>query len=115
MRVLTGSFTRIRRRHRIAFTEASAVTATIAEPRPSRAAVLLATAYRMQEMIDRGEVEGPAELARSHGVSRARITQILNLALQPPSVQEEILLRKSWRTASAESASRVRSATPSQR
>lgn len=47
----------------------------------------------MQEMIDRGEVEGPAELARRHGVSRARITQILNLALQPPAVQEEILLR----------------------
>ena len=92
-RVLTGRIVRVRHRHCIAFNEASEVPPAVPEPRPSRASILLATAHRMQEMIDRGEVEGPAELARRHGVSRARITQILNLALQPPSVQEEILLR----------------------
>ncbi len=57
-------------------------------PRVSR---LLALAIRFQDMLARGEVEGYADLARLGYVSRARITQIMNLTLLAPDIQEEIL------------------------
>ena len=97
-RVIRGRIVRVRQRQRIAFKETSgAPTGTAAEvpsessPRPTRAVILLATAHRMQEMIDSGEVEGPADLARRLGVSRPRVTQVLNLALLAPEIQDEIL------------------------
>lgn len=60
-------------------------------PKVPRIAKLMALAIKMQDMVDRGEVENYAELARLAGVSRARITQIMNLNLLPPKVQEELL------------------------
>jgi hypothetical protein len=45
-----------------------------------RVARLLALAHKFQGMLDRGEVESIAELARLGRVSRARITQILRSA-----------------------------------
>jgi len=59
-----------------------------AVPRISR---LMALAIHMQELVDRGEVGDYAELARLAHVSRARITQIMNLTLLAPDVQEAIL------------------------
>lgn len=92
-RVITGRICRVRRRHAVAFVEAPAMETVPAQPveRPPRTAVLLATAHRMQEMIDRGDVDGPAELARRLGVSRARITQILDLTLLAPEIQDALL------------------------
>jgi len=57
-------------------------------PRISR---LMALAIHMQELVDSGEVTDYAELARLAHVSRARITQIMNLRLLAPDIQEEIL------------------------
>ena len=57
-----------------------------AVPRISR---LMALAIRMQELVDEGEVADYAELARLAHVSRARITQIMNLLLAP-DIQEAI-------------------------
>lgn len=57
-------------------------------PRVSR---LLALAMRFQDMIDRGEVRDFANLARLGYVTRARITQIMDLTLLAPDIQEEIL------------------------
>lgn len=57
-------------------------------PRVSR---LLALAMRFQDMIDRGEVRDFADLARLGYVTRARITQIMDLTLLAPDIQEEIL------------------------
>ena len=57
-------------------------------PRISR---LMALAIRMQELVDTGEVADYADLARLAHVSRARITQIMNLLLLAPDIQEEIL------------------------
>jgi len=57
-------------------------------PRISR---LMALAIRMQELVDDGEVTDYADLARLAHVSRARITQIMNLLLLAPDIQEEIL------------------------
>ena len=43
-------------------------------------------------MVDRGEVRDYADLARLGYVSRARITQIMNLLTLAPDIQEDILL-----------------------
>jgi hypothetical protein len=52
---------------------------------------LMALAIRMQDLVDRGEVADYAELARLAHVSRPRITQIMNLTLLAPDIQEAIL------------------------
>jgi hypothetical protein len=59
-----------------------------AVPRTSR---LMARAIHMQDLVDRGEVADYAELARLAHVSRPRITQIMNLTLLAPDIQEAIL------------------------
>ena len=57
-------------------------------PRISR---LMALAIHMQRLIDEGAVRDFAELARLGHVSRARMTQIMNLNALAPDIQEEIL------------------------
>jgi hypothetical protein len=52
---------------------------------------MLALAHRMQAMIDSGEVEDQATLTRRLGFSRARVTQLLDLLLLAPDIQEQIL------------------------
>jgi len=59
-----------------------------AVPRISR---LMALAIHMQELVDQGEVADYAELARLAHVSRPRITQIMNLTLLAPDIQEALL------------------------
>ena len=62
-------------------------------PRPKipRITRLMALAIKFQDMIDRGEVRDYADLARLGLVTRARLTQIMNLTLLAPEIQEEIL------------------------
>jgi hypothetical protein len=60
--------------------------------RVPRIARLLALAHKFQGMLDRGEVESMAELARLGRVSRARVTQIMDLLMLAPEIQEEVLL-----------------------
>jgi hypothetical protein len=64
-----------------------------AEPKTSisRVSRLMALAIHMQELINSGEVTDYAELARITYVTRARITQIMNLSLLAPDIQEELL------------------------
>ena len=57
-------------------------------PRISR---LMALAIRFDEMLRRGEVKDLAELARLGHVTRARATQILNLTMLAPDIQEALL------------------------
>jgi len=57
-----------------------------------RVARLLALAHKFQKMLDRGEVESMAELARLGRVSRARVTQIMDLLMLAPEIQEEVLM-----------------------
>jgi hypothetical protein len=61
-------------------------------PRIPRITRLMALAIKFQEMIDRGEVKDYADLARLGFVTRARLTQIMNLTLLAPDIQETILL-----------------------
>lgn len=56
-----------------------------------RIARLMALAIKFQEMVDRGEVRDYADLARLGYVTRARLTQIMNLLLLAPDIQDEIL------------------------
>lgn len=56
-----------------------------------RIARLMALAIRMQRLIDSGEVRDYAELARLGHVTRARLTQIMNLLNLAPDIQEGIL------------------------
>lgn len=57
-------------------------------PRVSR---LMALAIRLDRLIQSGEVADQAELARLGHVTRARLTQIMNLLQLAPDVQEAIL------------------------
>ena len=60
-------------------------------PRTPRITRLMALAIKFQNMVDRGEVRDYADLARLGYVSRARLTQIMNLLLLDPTIQERIL------------------------
>ena len=60
-------------------------------PRPLKVARMLALAHVFQRLIDAGVVKDQTELARLTGFSNARITQLMNLTLLAPSIQEEIL------------------------
>jgi len=51
----------------------------------------MALAIHTRALVDRGEVADYAELARLAHVSRPRITQIMDLTLLAPDVQEAIL------------------------
>lgn len=57
-------------------------------PRISR---LMALAIRLDRLIRAGEIADQAEVARLGQVSRARVTQIMNLLHLAPDIQEEIL------------------------
>jgi hypothetical protein len=57
-------------------------------PRISR---LMALAIRFDRLIREGEIADQAELARLGNVSRARVSQIMNLLYLAPDIQEAIL------------------------
>jgi hypothetical protein len=59
--------------------------------RPPRIAGLLALAHRFDELLQSGAVSDYAELARLGHVTRARVTQIMNLLNLAPDIQEYIL------------------------
>ena len=65
--------------------------AKVAPGRIPRVAKLMALAIRFEALIQNGDVADYAELARLAHVSRARITQIMNLLLLAPDIQEAIL------------------------
>ena len=57
-----------------------------------RVSKLMALAIRFDGLVQRGEVRDYADLARLGYVTRARITQIMNLLNLSPDIQEKILL-----------------------
>ena len=86
--VFTGTLYRIRKGHGIKLTETP--------PRgpirhPARVAITLALAHKLQQAIDTGVVTDRAEVARRLGLTRARVTQIMNLLLLPVAEQERLL------------------------
>lgn len=59
--------------------------------RVPRVAKLLALAIRFEKLIRDGHVADYAELARLGHVTRARLTQLMNLLTLAPDIQEAIL------------------------
>lgn len=59
--------------------------------RLTRVTRLMALAIRFDQLIQSGEVTDYSELARLGHVTRARVTQIMNLLMLAPDIQEEIL------------------------
>lgn len=60
-------------------------------PRVPRVARLMALAIHLDGLIRSGAIKDQAEVARVGKVSRARVTQILNLNNLSPDIQEAIL------------------------
>lgn len=61
------------------------------EGRVPRVARLLALAIRCEKLLAEGHIADQAELARLGHVTRARMSQIMNLTLLAPDIQEQIL------------------------
>ncbi len=63
----------------------------VSPPRLPRVTRLMALAIRFEQLIRDGEVLDLAEIARLGHVTRARVTQIMNLLHLAPDIQEAIL------------------------
>ena len=65
---------------------------TAPRPQPvSRAARQLALAHHVERLVEAGELAGYAEAAQALGVTRARLTQVMNLLLLAPEIQEAVM------------------------
>jgi len=67
-------------------------------PIVSRAARNLALAHHIERLIERGELRDYAHAAQRLGITRARMTQVMNLFLLPIAEQEDLILGRSART-----------------
>ena len=93
--------------HKLEFKSGKRTAKTIVEagtqpeqPTPGRIpriTKMMALAIRLDHLINSGQVTDQAELARVGHVSRARLTQILDLTLLAPDIQEEILDLENFR------------------
>ena len=67
----------------------------VVRPEPTarvpRVCRLLALAHAVDDAIRRGEVADLADAARAFGLTRARVTQLMNLTLLAPEIQEAIV------------------------
>ncbi len=66
----------------------------VKEPSPSRVPKitrLLVLGHHFENLVRDGVVKDYAEIARLTGLSRARVTQIVNLTLMAPRIQEALL------------------------
>jgi hypothetical protein len=69
---------------------------TLPDPRvpvrsPAKVARMLALAHHLQRLIDEGLVPDRAAIARKLGLTRARVTQLLDLLLLAPDLQVRVL------------------------
>ena len=60
---------------------------------PSQSARLIALARHLQHLLDTGQAKDLSHLASMTGVSRARISQIMDLLLLAPDIQASALHR----------------------
>jgi len=88
--VLTGALFR-RRSSRVTFAEEPAPPKAEPVRRPAKVARMLALAHRLQGAVDQGVVADRAAVARKLGLTRARVTQLLDLLLLAPDLQQAVL------------------------
>ncbi len=65
----------------------------VSAPQPARIARLLALAHLLEQEVRAGKTD-LAGIARRYGLTRARVTQLLNLTLLAPEVQADVVTRK---------------------
>jgi hypothetical protein len=92
VKVVTGELHRVQRGRRKTFVP-KAPPAPMR--RPARVAVMLVVAHQIQRAIDRRELAGQAEAARRLGLTRARLTELLDLTLLAPDLQEKLIFEES--------------------
>jgi hypothetical protein len=92
--VVTGKLHMVRKGHAKKFVDTPPVAPEQVRG-PARVAIMLALAHKIQQAIDRGVVRDRAEVARRLGLTRARVTQLLDLTLLAPDVQEQPLFSES--------------------
>lgn len=90
-RVITGKLHRVRVCRAKRFAEAPLPPPPDAVRRPARVAVMLALAHKIEDAIQRGVARDRAEVARRLGLSRARVTQLVDLTLLEPKLQLVVL------------------------
>ena len=88
-RVVVARLERVTRGKRTVF-EAT-VPKAAPEPQPVRLALTLALAHAIRRAIEAGEVRDQAQAAREFRTTRARVTQLLDLTLLAPRIQETVL------------------------
>jgi len=88
--ILTGTLFR-RRNSRVTLTEEPPPPNPEPVRRPAKVARMLALAHHLQSAIDRGLVADRAAVARKLGLTRARVTQLLDLLLLAPDLQQAAL------------------------
>jgi len=87
--VITGTFRRATGAHgSVSFTDRAPADP---ETRPARGARMLAVAYTLAEILDQQDAPSRGELAKALGMSKARLSQLLDLALLAPDIQEALL------------------------
>jgi hypothetical protein len=87
--VITGTFRRTTGAHgSVSFTDRAPLEP---EARPARAARMLAVAYTIAEVLGQEGTHSRGELAKALSVSEARLSQLLDLVLLAPDIQEELL------------------------
>jgi len=79
------------RRHLVAGSPDPVPALAVPQGRVPRVARMLALAHRWQGLIRAGTVRDQVELARLVGVSRARVTQVMDLLRLAPDIQEAVL------------------------
>jgi len=90
-RTITGQLYRHRRGRGMVFRAEPPAPPPEPVRRPARVAQMVALAHRLEAAIASGQFKDRAELARTVGLTRARITQIMDLVLLAPDIQEEVL------------------------
>ncbi|NOJ81594.1 hypothetical protein HNV28_25215 [Myxococcus xanthus] len=90
-RLVSAHFHRVRRRAEVRFREGVPPKPREASRRPAHVARMLALAHHVESAIARGLVESAADVASQLGFTRARVTQLLDLQLLAPDIQEEVL------------------------
>ncbi len=78
-------------RGKVRFGNGAPAKQTAPPGRVPRVARLMALALRFDELVRSGAIADYAELARLGHVTRARVTQIMNLLNLAPDIQEQVL------------------------
>jgi hypothetical protein len=93
--ILKGALFR-RQGRRVTLTDAPPQSSPPPKPepvrRPAKVARMLALAHHLQRTIDEGLFADRAAVARKLGLTRARVTQLLDLLLLAPRIQEAVLM-----------------------